>query len=471
MFAYCSFVHGVSVIISYIVIAVSSYNNTTVGILPFTCDNGCTISGYGYNDSYCDCENCEDEPNWNCTSCSVGCPAWNNASCTSDNTNYPCNYNTPVNFTCDDGCSIPLSWENDDYCDCQDCEDEMTTGWNCTTCNWGCPIHWNTSCNLIISGDYYSCDTPYFNTSANYTTTGYDIFICDNGCGIISDWENDHYCDCENCEDETTTGWDCQSCFWGCPVYNDTNCELIAGYIQPCYDSGGLSTTDVNIAIVTTETEDKIDIWSDYDGDCNWYFDENFEMPLIEGECHLIDYGISALVECYATGTAIVSYYNESNCDGDLFDYYYPEIYHCDRQTDNSDCDAIIFTAIAFDKNNNNNNNDDDDVSETCTGDGELYQKLQIASGFEDGVCINYFGENGIRIKINENDGYSLIEYRKTDCSNRRQLDNSTIRDNVCVEYDDYYVLYQFEAEDDALRCANYALTTIVTIFATVLAC
>lgn len=53
---------------------------------------------------------------------------------------------TPRKFSgkCKNGCDIPDNWANDGYCDCPECEDEITTGWTCDNCR--CPNH----CNGII---------------------------------------------------------------------------------------------------------------------------------------------------------------------------------------------------------------------------------------------------------------------------------------------------------------------------------
>ena len=81
-----------------------------VGNTTFTCDNGCAIAAIYLNDSFCDCNNCEDEPNYNCTTCLGGCPD-NDPETTNCGDYRSCYFNS----TCDDGCEIDLSSVNDAF--------------------------------------------------------------------------------------------------------------------------------------------------------------------------------------------------------------------------------------------------------------------------------------------------------------------------------------------------------------------
>ena len=139
------------------------------------CDDGCSISSNYINDSYCDCSNCEDEPYYSCGSCFEGCPS-------------ECGNYTYCLFECYDGCILPTGYIDDGFCDCDECEDEPY--FNCSSCLNGC----TTGC-----GNYTFC---------------YDIFTCDDGCEISSNYYDDYYCDCSNCEDESK--WDCSTCAGGC---------------------------------------------------------------------------------------------------------------------------------------------------------------------------------------------------------------------------------------------------------------
>ena len=88
----------------------------------FTCDNGCEIALNFKNDLVCDCPDCEDEDFVTCDTCS-GCPT----GCGDFVRCFDL-------FTCPDGCEIPLSYQNDGYCDCPGtCADEPEN-FTCSSC-------------------------------------------------------------------------------------------------------------------------------------------------------------------------------------------------------------------------------------------------------------------------------------------------------------------------------------------------
>ena len=92
-------------------------------------------------------------------------------------------------YVCDDGCQIPNSYIDDNYCDCFDCGDE--TNLNCSTCSpYGC----TNDCS----------DYQYCLESLN------DTFTCLDGWNITTLFVDDNYCDCSDCEDEPD--YDCSSC-------------------------------------------------------------------------------------------------------------------------------------------------------------------------------------------------------------------------------------------------------------------
>ena len=134
-------------------------------------------------------------------------------------------------------------------------------------------------------------------------------------------------------------------------------------------------------------------------------------------------------VECNSSGVGLITWYNGTNCDGYSFSGV-AGIYYCDAPNNGSDCDPIPFSATQVDD------------SDKCEGDGEMYQEIEIASGFEDGVCINYYGIYGIELTINEKDGYSRIHYWDTDCTGT-MIYNETM-ENKCVEYYNGSKLYEF---------------------------
>ena len=199
---------------------ISINTNDSIG---FLCDDGCVVDESFENDDWCDCSNCEDETStgWDCNNCQCptecgtyySCPGDDGSSLTT--TGKPSGFTTTsygshaaptmstsnvYNFSCNDGCTVPYYWVNDDWCDCGECEDEYETGWTCSSCL--CP----TECGI-----YYHCDNSSNGAYGSTRASDSDkYFFCDDGCKIDESWQNDHYCDCQNCEDETD--WDCQSC-------------------------------------------------------------------------------------------------------------------------------------------------------------------------------------------------------------------------------------------------------------------
>ena len=204
----------------------------------FFCDDGCAIYSGWVNDSMCECSNCEDEPHWTCDNCT--CPdSCGDYSFCGDTV-----------FVCNDGCEIYAGYENDDWCDCNDCEDESQ--WSCDNCTcpdtcgewyycgeWiiddpfvcddGCQIYseyendgW-CDCSECEDEDYYTCESCGCPTQCYdyvYCGNGYgcnNTFSCSDGCNVPCDWVNDNYCDCSDCGDEISTGHDCDSC-GGCPT-------------------------------------------------------------------------------------------------------------------------------------------------------------------------------------------------------------------------------------------------------------
>lgn len=109
-------------------------------------------------------------------------------------------------FTCWNGCQIPADYTNDDFCDCELCEDEEY--YNCNTCYNGCP----SDNDGDYCWDYTYCGNFTFNIEEYH-------FDCDDGCSIYQEYVNDGFCDCNSCEDESC--WHCGTCYEGCPGGND----------------------------------------------------------------------------------------------------------------------------------------------------------------------------------------------------------------------------------------------------------
>ena len=67
-------------------------------------DTDCPIFEEQLNDGSCDCENCEDEDYYNCTSCAGGCPTecLSSSYCTTSSV-----------FVCNDNCTINSAFYDD----------------------------------------------------------------------------------------------------------------------------------------------------------------------------------------------------------------------------------------------------------------------------------------------------------------------------------------------------------------------
>ena len=143
----------------------------------FDCEDGCQISSGYVDDHWCDCSKCEDETDWECETCSEGCPTdcGDYTYCSSDataTTSEASNY-----YECDDGCLIFSSYVNDNYCDCSNCEDE-----DCNSCDT-CSFYYDDCSSLSCGDDGFVDGTIY---CWNGTT------VCDNpGTTGGSDSESD----------------------------------------------------------------------------------------------------------------------------------------------------------------------------------------------------------------------------------------------------------------------------------------
>jgi hypothetical protein len=149
---------------------------------PFMCTSGflsCPIFGDKVNDGACDCQECEDEDSWTCETCGYGCPwdrdgygnyqCWYTVAdcqvvdpeceyclefggCELDFVDECADCNCPTyppspTFMCDDGCEFDVDYENDGFCDCAECEDEVS--FTCETCIEGC---------FADCGEYAKCE-------------------------------------------------------------------------------------------------------------------------------------------------------------------------------------------------------------------------------------------------------------------------------------------------------------------------
>ena len=234
----------------------------------------CQIDPLFVNDNRCDCPDCADEDNWNCSTCACPticglslyeCDGSGVFSCPpSPDTNQTCNIpeslandavcNCPGTcadeasfltcdactcpnscgqvfilpcvielvyssllelsqpFFCNDGCPIPKFKFFDNYCDCSECEDEPH--WDCSRCE--CP----SNCTGNEVENRTPCLGVYFLCPGS-ELTGFPCFI-------LPQYVNDNYCDCADCADEDA--WTCDTCDYGCgPCGQGRPCDLSAG--------------------------------------------------------------------------------------------------------------------------------------------------------------------------------------------------------------------------------------------------
>eukprot|EP00435_Cladocopium_sp_Y103_P060452 s824_g22.t1 len=181
----------------------------------FACPlSNCTISIFSLNDGNCDCPGCEDESNFTCNTCASGCP-----------TNQTCHHlyvyscePRPLLCPGTDRCRIPVSYLNDDFCDCPGCTDEVA--WDCGNCSSGrckstqdCDFQNPAQGFGLFEGERgvnqqraVNCFGQQFNLNFVVQCPGYPArsgFPATKlGCTIPFASVNDNRCDCPTCRDE-----------------------------------------------------------------------------------------------------------------------------------------------------------------------------------------------------------------------------------------------------------------------------
>jgi hypothetical protein len=179
---------------------------------PSMCINGCELDSTYVNDEWCDCAECEDEDSFTCETHGDGCPTdygdWTDCDFGdsptqgpthgSDTTHSPTRgltlTRTPTHggqdgghgggdtFVCIDGCEVDIAYVNDEWCDCEDFEDEDS--FTCETCGHGSGCPWD------LAG-YYSCGD-----TADCQVVSPECGWCLEFGGCL--WQTDECADC-NC--------------------------------------------------------------------------------------------------------------------------------------------------------------------------------------------------------------------------------------------------------------------------------
>ena len=203
------------------------------------------------NDNVCDCPDCSDEQNWDCSNCSAGCTEcrpWGPLSeyqvVRSQNTQrlvncfgdalapefevrcpgYPAQTPLPATPL---GCSISFSSVNDNKCDCptcrdealEDCDDEICSSSN--FCSPGgvnslvCPCPSECGMPTDCTGKCIADPNPFLFILRDKpipTIPPECLYFCPSGASCAKHVQvlNNSVCDCLDCEDEAD--WSCETC-------------------------------------------------------------------------------------------------------------------------------------------------------------------------------------------------------------------------------------------------------------------
>eukprot|EP00435_Cladocopium_sp_Y103_P061213 s171_g22.t2 len=171
----------------------SSFFNSCESITDtWTCPNhGCQIPSDAVNDYTCNCPDCADELMFTCDTCGDGCPTTCGGSQDRNRCFQP--FADTRRFTCESvsGWDIELNFKNDLVCDCPDCEDEDFV--TCETCS-GCPT---VPGEFVRCFDIFTCPDDGCEIPLSYQNDGY----CDCP-GTCADEPDNFTCSSCTCADE-----------------------------------------------------------------------------------------------------------------------------------------------------------------------------------------------------------------------------------------------------------------------------
>lgn len=185
-------------------------SNVVCGEPYFQCpDSDCKVPVDAINDNACNCPGCEDEKDWTCETCDLGCPFEN-----------VCYQRPPCRaavFECgqsSERCALRGTQVNNNICDCPNCEDEEF--WDCSNCT--CP----TICGIgaVPCGTLEDrlLDTPI------QCPGSVDPVTPDGECAVTPALLQNNRCDCPGrCVDEVLDFSDPRSFRFRPPIPNDPN--------------------------------------------------------------------------------------------------------------------------------------------------------------------------------------------------------------------------------------------------------
>ena len=190
--------------------------------LHFPCPgSSCTINIFRVNDGSCDCPTCADEAHFTCETCNAGCPTELSCNSLHEYQCDPRAFFCPLTSDGTICSPFPASYVNDNVCDCPDCSDEQNWDCSncsagCTECRpWGPLSEYqvvrsqNTQRLVNCFGDALA---PEFEVRCPGYPAQTPLPATPLGCSISFTSVNDNKCDCPTCRDEALEDCDDEIC-------------------------------------------------------------------------------------------------------------------------------------------------------------------------------------------------------------------------------------------------------------------